>query len=84
MTNYSIINSAKAINGVFEEVDTFAGWNRRGKKIKAGSKALFKTSIWKPITRSNDDTNTEDCDKRPRMILVPASFFGISQVEPAK
>ena len=77
MTNLAIVNGAKTLYGITEEVDTFSGWNRRGKKIKAGSKALFKTSIWKPVkNRKNDDEESDS-----NLILVPASFFGISQVE---
>ena len=48
MTNVAIIGNAKLLNGVTEDVDTFAGWKRRGKQVKKGSKALFKTSIWMP------------------------------------
>ena len=82
MTNLAIIEGAKRLNGVIEEVDTFAGWKRRGKKIKAGSKALFKTSIWKPVGGRKKDSDADyEEEINPGLILVPASFFGISQVE---
>lgn len=84
MTNLQIIGNAMLLNGVTEDVDTFAGWKRKGRQVKKGSKALFKTSIWKPTgKKKKDDDETED-DGTGRLILVPAAFFGMSQTEIAK
>lgn len=47
-TNREIIATETMMRGITEPVDTLPGWNRRGKSIKAGSKALFTTAIWKP------------------------------------
>lgn len=61
-------------------VDTFAGWNRRGYKIKKGEKVIFKTKIWKPSRKKvkNDDGEDEYIEN---MILVNAAFFKANQVE---
>ena len=48
LTNFEIIESNIILHGITEEVDTYAGWSRNGYKVKRGSKALFKTKIWKP------------------------------------
>ena len=81
MTNVAIIGNAKLLNGVTEDVDTFAGWQRRGKQVKKGSKALFKTSIWKPRGKQKKDEEQEEDAGTDGMFLVTAAFFGISQVE---
>lgn len=83
MTNIAIISNAKLLNGVTEEVDTFAGWKRRGKQVKKGSKALFKTSIWKPRGKKKKEEQDES-DGTDGMFLVTAAFFGMSQTEDAK
>ncbi len=84
MTNIAIINNAKLLNGVTEDVDTFAGWNRRGRKVKKGCKALFKTSIWKPRGKQKTDEEQDENSGTGGMFLVEAAFFGISQTEEAK
>lgn len=84
MTNIAIISNAKLLNGVAEEVDTFAGWKRRGKQVKKGSKALFKTSIWKPRGKQKKDEEQNEGDGTDGMFLVTAAFFGMSQTEDAK
>lgn len=87
MTNLQIIITAMEMNGVKEEVDTYAGWGRRGYQVKKGEKAVFKTKIWKPVRAKNKAADAaeefmknEDGDK---LILVNASFFGHSQVAAA-
>ncbi len=79
MTNLAIIEGAKLLNGITERVDTYQGWQRRGKQVKRGSKALFKTSIWKPVKGKNADEKEDNPE--PRLIMVSAAFFGASQVE---
>ena len=81
MTNLQIIGTACMMNGITEEVDTYAGWQRRGMQVTKGNKALFKTKIWKPVkgkAKSNDEETDEIVG---RLILVNAAFFGVSQVE---
>lgn len=81
MTNVAIIGNAKLMNGITEDVDTFAGWKRRGKQVKKGSKALFKTSIWKPRGKQKVDEEQDEDAGPDGMFLVTAAFFGASQVE---
>ena len=76
MTNLQIIAGEVLTRGIAEPVDTYQGWLRKGMQVTKGSKALFQTRIWKPC-KSKDEN--EDGEKR--MILVKASFFGLSQVE---
>lgn len=78
MTNLQIIMSEVELHGVTEEVDTYAGWKRRGMQVQKGNKALFQTKIWKPCKQRGDDGGEKADDSR--MILVNASFFGRSQV----
>lgn len=77
MTNLEIITGEMLLHGINEEVHTFAEWNNRGKKIIKGNKALFKTHIWKPVTKTDKKTGEET----QKMIMVSAAFFGKSQVE---
>ncbi len=87
MTNITIIGNAKKAAGIVEDVDTYAGWGRRGKQVKKGSKALFKASIWKPSikkAKSSKEGDSDDKDAIDGMYLVCAAFFGLSQTEDAK
>lgn len=84
MTNAQIITKAMQVNKVTEEVDTYAGWRRRGYQVKRGQRATFKTMIWKPCTKKAEKKDGSDQNKEVRtgdMILVHASFFAKSQVE---
>lgn len=86
MTNAMIISNAMELNNIREPVDTYQGWKRRGMQVKKGSKALFKTSIWKPCkvkAEAEDDADAGEVKREQKLILVPASFFGVSQVEVA-
>lgn len=86
MTNKEIIMGNMVLLGldpltVF--VDTFAGWNRRGFKVKKGEKAVFKTKIWKPSKKKiKEEKDGEQEEKEvENMILVNAAFFRAEQVE---
>lgn len=84
MTNLAIIGNACLLNGVTEDVDTFEGWKRNGSQVKKGSKAIFKTSIWKPTGKKKKEEDETEEDGTGRLILVPAAFFGYSQTEVAE
>lgn len=77
--NIELIALACEMNGVNEIVKTLPQWNQAGYKIKAGSKALFKTQIWKPCKQTTKDENGQEIITT-KMRLVDAYFFGISQV----
>lgn len=76
MTNAEIIKMQTALLGIDETVHTYAAWKSIGYQVKKGSKALFKTKIWKHTSKKND--NGEDESK---MFMTNAAFFGMSQVE---
>ena len=83
MTNAAIIMNEMILNNVTEEVDTYQGWQRRGMQVQKGSKALFKTKIWKPRKGAQAENSEElqEEELKSRFILVKAAFFGLSQVE---
>ena len=65
--NQQRVAEAKERAGIFEEVDTWAGWQRNGFLVTHGSKRLFSVSL---IWASKGDNK-----------YYTASFFGKSQVE---
>lgn len=68
--NAARIAAAQAIAGIFEEVNTWAGWQRLGYEVRHGSKALFGVDlIW--------------ATKGPGAVYK-ARFFGASQVAAVK
>lgn len=95
MTNAEIILGAMELaelDPMEVEVDTFAGWKRRGYSVKRGEHAVFKTKIWKPSKFKATDEELETMDisqldndgKYKKLILVNASFFTDEQVEVLK
>ena len=77
--NIELIAIACELNNVKEVVKTLPQWNAAGYKIKAGSKALFKTQIYKPCKKTVTDDDGKEIETT-KMRLVDAYFFGISQV----
>ncbi len=80
MTNLQIIAGAITLYGITEEVDTYAGWQRRGYQVQRGQKALFNTKIWKPCKWKKVKEESAESETGTPLILVNASFFGLSQV----
>ena len=78
--NIDLIAAACAEHNISEVVKTFPQWKAAGYHIKAGSKALFKTQIWKPCKQKITDENGNTTETQ-KMRLVDAYFFGQSQVE---
>lgn len=84
LTNRQIIMTELALRGIMEDVDTYAGWQRRGMQVQKGQKALFVTEIWKPCKmKKKSNPEVEEGETRRKLIMVKAAFFGVSQVEPA-
>lgn len=81
MTNAEILAKEITSRNITEEVDTYAGWKRKGYKVKKGSKATFKTKIWKPKKRTEKDEKTGKETTKRYFILVKAYYFTKSQVE---
>lgn len=79
MSNAEIIRTAQVLHNITEEVHTYGKWKAMGYQVKRGSKALFKTTIWKYTSRKNDEGETES-----HMFMKSAGFFGRSQVEKIK
>lgn len=97
MTNAEIILGAMMLAELDPEtveVDTFAGWKRRGYTVKRGEKATFQTKIWKPSKYSKkeledieEQKGIEVADKakdQRKLVLVNAHFFTDTQVEKLK
>lgn len=82
MTNYEIIEGAKKLAGIAEdvEVDTFAGWKAKGYCVNKGEHASFKTKIWKPCKIVEKLTEEE----KQKLYMVNAAFFTINQVAKQK
>lgn len=81
MTNLEIIVGSMIVAGLDPltvEVDTYAGWKRKGFVVKRGETAVFKTKIWKPCKRKADDEFDEE---EKQLYLVNAAFFTEDQVE---
>ena len=72
MTNTAIIQENCILYGIFETVHTYAGWQARGMQVKKGSKALFKTAIWKHKAAK---TNKDGPEKPAKMFLVKGLGF---------
>lgn len=86
MTNGQIISNELTklnMDPLMTIVDTYPGWKRAGYQVKKGEKALFKTKIWKPLSKRNKKTNEEEVSE-DTMFLVNAAFFLDSQVEKIK
>lgn len=92
MTNAQIIIEAMILaelDPMEIEVDTFAGWKRRGFSVKKGEKAVFKTKIWKPCKFKPEELgegvevpkDEEQTVNKKKLVLVNASFFTDEQVE---
>lgn len=77
MTNEQIIANAKKQLGIEEACHTYAHWKSIGYQVRKGSKAMFKATIWKFVSKKNDDGDDDG-----RMFMKTASFFGASQVDP--
>lgn len=63
-----------------EQIHTFAAWKELGYVVKKGQKAITKLSIWKYVSRKNEETEETDS----KMFLKVAAFFSSSQVEEIK
>lgn len=96
MTNLEIVAIEAVENKIYtkEEIEsilekgmdlglhTYQEWKRLGYQVQKGSKALFKTKIWKP--RKAEDKEKDELTieiKKTNFIKVNASFFGIDQVQ---
>ena len=79
MTNAEIIANACKLQGITEEVHTFARWKKMGYSVKKGEHAIMKTTIWKAKERQIEIDGKEETDLS--MFMKTAHFFGRSQVE---
>lgn len=79
MTNAEIIANACKLNGITEEVHTFARWKKMGYSVRKGEHAILKATIWKAKERKVEVDGEEKTDLS--MFMKTANFFGRSQVE---
>lgn len=61
-----------------EEIHTFQGWKARGYTVKKGEKCIAKFPIWKGVTKTKEDGDTED-----RMFMKMSCWFSTKQVQEA-
>ena len=94
MTNNQIIANEVITNGLMTENEviemfeagyrlpfhTYAEWARMGYQVQKGSKAVIKTMLWKPITKTDKETG----EKETKMIMVKAALFSNEQVAKIK
>ena len=93
MTNKQIIANAQmklaadgiieVVNGIPEEIHTYAKWKQLGYQVLRGEKAVCKLNIWKPVTsKKKVEENGEEKEvETERMTIKSASFFARNQVE---
>lgn len=60
VTNMEIIAAECLLNGIIEEVHTYAKWKSLGFQVKRGEKALIQTMLWKKVTKKKGVEDTED------------------------
>ena len=60
VTNVEIIEMECLLNGIIEEVHTYAKWKSLGFQVKRGEKALIQTMLWKKVTKKKGAEDTED------------------------
>lgn len=85
MTNEQIIRAARILNGITEDVHTYAHWHELGYQVRKGEHAAFKTAIWKYARGKGAEAaaNEDGENAAPgRMFLKTAHFFTRSQVDP--
>ena len=60
MTNAESIATAQVLAGIPLEIEchTFQEWKSRGRMVKKGEKAAFKTSLWLPKASSDAEKKT--------------------------
>lgn len=76
MNNTEAIDAFCKANNVTTEIHTFAGWLKRGYKVKKGEKASFAFPLWSHSEKENTEKKTETF--APRLSF----FFTKEQVEP--
>ena len=85
-TNVEIIEAECLLNGIIEEVHTYAKWKSLGFQVKRGEKAIIQTMLWKKVNKKAKEENTEEKgaeEKKSRNFYkVKSNLFGRSQVEP--
>ena len=61
-----------------EAIHTYQTWKKLGRQVKKGQKAIAQFTIWKYVTKKNEDTEEED----EKMFMKKASWFTFEQTEP--
>lgn len=84
ITNTQIIENYKAINAINQPLHTYNKWQSLGYQVKKGEHSQHKITVWKPCTKKTkvqNDDGTISIVKTSKLILTPAAFFLMSQVE---
>lgn len=60
-----------------EAIHTYATWKKLGYQVNKGEHAIAQFTIWKHVTKKNEDEEEES-----KMFMKKASWFKASQVAP--
>lgn len=82
VTNNQIIETYKRMNGITEDLHTFAAWKQQGYTVKKGEHSQHKISIWKYTAKTKTDRETGEEKDASAMFMKTAAFFTAGQVEP--
>ena len=79
MTNMEIIMGEMILNDINLDldVDTFAGWKRRGFTVKKGEHAVFKTRIWKPRKKAQTEEPQQETAPDPEQPAEERQRFSL-------
>lgn len=77
MSNKEILAYERMMNGIKEDVYTYAELKKRGYQVQKGQKAIIKTQIWKNATYTDKKTGEE----KTKMIMTTGAFFTLAQCE---
>lgn len=79
-TNAQIIETYVRMNGIAEELHTYAAWKAKGYQVRKGEKSKDKITIWKHTSKKVQNQDGKE-EERGRMFMTSAAFFRRSQVD---
>lgn len=86
-TNVELVTAAAEIAGIEyngENLKTFAEWKRVGMSVKKGEKASVTVSLWKPVTKEEENKETGKKEMKKTFIKKLCHLFTPDQVQPVK
>jgi len=86
-TNVELVTAAAEAAGIEyngENLKTFAEWKRVGMSVKKGEKASVTVSLWKPVTKEEENKETGKMEMKKKFIKKLCHLFTPDQVQPVK